>query len=68
MNAAVQMLGGFLRALQQRRRRRAFAAEARRQSLAAAECARDPLSDEHVSLKEFAALLDEDDFADEWKA
>ena len=68
MNAAVQMLRGFTRALVQRRERRAFAAEARRQSLAAAERARDSLSDEHVSLKEFAALLDEDDFADEWKA
>jgi len=45
--------------------RRAFEAEARRQSLEAAAAARDPHSDEHTVMHELEADLDE--FGDEWK-
>ena len=48
--------------------RRAFEAEARRQSLAIAQRARDPDSDEALVLREIEAALDRDDFASEWKA
>jgi hypothetical protein len=65
---AAQVLRDFMRAYVRNRERRAFEAEAGRQSIEAAELARDPRSDEHVSLKEFEALLDEDPFADQWKA
>jgi hypothetical protein len=64
---AAQVLRDLMRAYVRQRERRDFEAAARRQSLAAAERARDPASDDHASLKEFAALLDEDHFADEWK-
>lgn len=65
---AAQVLRDFMRAYVERRTRKAFEAEARRQSLAAAERARDPQSDEAQSLRDMAALLDADDFGDEWKA
>jgi predicted DNA-binding protein len=64
---AAQVLRDFMRAYVRRREDRAFAAEARRQSQAAAARARDTATDDHVSLEEFATLLDEDHFADEWK-
>jgi|SRR5271165_4818947 len=48
-----------------RRRRRAFEAEARRQSLEAAALARDPNSDEAAVMREIDAELSE--FFDEWK-
>jgi hypothetical protein len=51
-----------------RQQRKVFEAEARRQSRESAERARDPKSDEAASLRELEALLDEDDFRDEWKA
>ena len=65
---AAQVLREFMRAYVKNRERRAFEAKARRQSLEAAELSRDPLSDEHVSLKEYEALLEQDPFRDEWKA
>jgi hypothetical protein len=43
-------------------------AEARRQSLAIAERAGDQKSDEYAVMREIAAELDRDDFADEWTA
>jgi hypothetical protein len=43
-------------------------AEARRQSLAIAERAGDPKSDEYAVMQEIEAELDRDDFADEWTA
>jgi hypothetical protein len=49
----------------ERDRRRAFEAEARRQSLELAAAARDPNSDEAAVLRELDALFDE--FAREWK-
>jgi hypothetical protein len=49
----------------ERRRRRAFEAEARRQSLEAAAAARDPGSDEAAMLRWLDASLAE--LADEWK-
>jgi hypothetical protein len=45
--------------------RREFAAEARRQSRAAAAAARDPKSDEAQIMRELDALLDE--IADAWR-
>lgn len=65
---AAQVLRDFMRAYVKHRQRRAFEVEARRQSLEAADLARDPRSDEHVSLKELEALLDDGSFDDEWKA
>jgi hypothetical protein len=65
---AAQVLREFMRAYVEHRERRAFEAEARRQSLEAAERARDPNSDEHAVMREIEAEFDRDDFADEWKA
>jgi hypothetical protein len=48
--------------------RRAFEAEARRQSRAIADRARDPKSDEAQVMREIEAGLERNDFADEWKA
>jgi hypothetical protein len=45
-----------------RRERHRFEAEARRQSLAVAERARDPNSDEAAIMREIDAELDRDDF------
>jgi hypothetical protein len=50
------------------RQRRAFLNDAHRQSVEAANRARDRRSDDAVSLREFEGLLDEDHFADDWKA
>ncbi len=49
---AAQVLRDFMRAYVKQRERRAFEAEARRQSLEAAERARDPGSDEHAVMRE----------------
>lgn len=65
---AAQVLRDFMRAYVERQRRKAFEAEARRQSLAIAERARDPQSDEARSLMELDALFDEDQFRDDGKA
>jgi hypothetical protein len=65
---AAQVLREFMRAYVDRRQRRLFEAEARRQSLVIAERARDPESDEAQSLRELDAFLEADDFADDWKA
>ncbi|MGH7340788.1 MAG: ribbon-helix-helix protein, CopG family [Candidatus Rokuibacteriota bacterium] len=63
-------LGELLRELArervERERRREFEAEARRQSLAIAERARDPSTDEHALMRELEAELAEP--GDEWKA
>jgi plasmid stability protein len=64
-----QSLGELLRNLARDRvateRRRAFEAEARRQSLEAAAVARDPHSDEHAVMHELESDLEA--FGDEWK-
>lgn len=65
---AAQVLRDFMRSYVKQKERRAFEAEARRQSLAIAGRSHDPGSDDHVSLRELEALADEDSFADEWKA
>jgi len=65
---AAQVLRDFMRTYVKQKEDRAFAAEARRQSLAIAARSRDPGSDDHASLRELEALVDEDAFADEWKA
>jgi hypothetical protein len=65
---AAQVLREFMRGYVERRNRKAFEIEARRQSLAVAERARDPESDEVASLRELDALLEDDHCADEWKA
>lgn len=62
-------VGEFLRGLARNRveqeRRREFEAEAHRQSLAIAERARDPSTDEYAIMREMEAELA--DLADDWK-
>ena len=65
---AAQVLRAFMRAYVKQRERRAFEAEARRQSLAIAQRARDPNSDDYAVMREIEAEFERDDFADEWKA
>ncbi|MDB5396788.1 MAG: hypothetical protein JWM91_4294 [Rhodospirillales bacterium] len=65
---AAQLVRDFMRAYVRQRERRAFETEARRQSLAVAERARDPHSDEYAVMREIEVEFDRDDFADEWKA
>lgn len=65
---AAQVLRDFMRAYVERRNRKAFEAEARRQSREAAARARDPQSEEAQSLRDMESLLDADDFVDEWRA
>ena len=65
---AAQVLRDFMRAYVKQRERREFEAEARRQSLAIAERARDPTSDEYAVMRELEAELDSEDAADEWPA
>jgi hypothetical protein len=65
---AAQVLRDFMRSYVERRNRKAFEAEARRQSQEAAARAHDPRSDEAQSLKELETVFDEDHFGDEWKA
>jgi len=65
---AAQVVRDFMRAYVRQQERRTFEAEARRQSLLIAERARDPESDEAAVMRELEALLDQDSFADEWKA
>lgn len=57
-----------MRAYVKQRERRAFEAEAHRQSRAIAERAKEPNSDEYAVMREIEADLDRDDFAGEWKA
>lgn len=64
---AAQVVRDFMRAYVKQRERHAFATEARRQSLEAAERARDPDSDEYIVMREIEAEFDRDDFGDEWK-
>lgn len=65
---AAQVVRDFMRAYVKQRQRRAFEADARRQSLEAARHAADPTSDEFASMREIEAEFDRDDFADAWKA
>jgi hypothetical protein len=65
---AAQLLRDFMRSYVQQRERRAFEAEARRQSRAIAARAEDPRSDDYAVMQEMAAELQRDDFADKWKA
>lgn len=65
---AAQVVRDFMRAYVQQRERRAFATEARRQSLLIAERARDPGSDEAAVMREIDADLEHDAFSNEWKA
>jgi len=64
---AAQVVRDLMRAYVKQRARRAFAAEARRQSLEAAERARDPDSDEYAVTREIEAEFDRDDFGEERK-
>jgi hypothetical protein len=65
---AAQVVRDFMRAYVRQRERRTFEAEARRQSLEAAEQAKNPNSDEYAVMREIEAELDRDDFAGDWKA
>jgi hypothetical protein len=62
------VLRDLMRACVKQRERRAFEAEAQRQSHEAAGIARDPASEEHAIMREIGAEFDRDDFANEWKA
>jgi hypothetical protein len=59
---AAQVVRDFMRAYVRQRERRAFEAEARRQSRAAAAHARDPKSDEYAVMREIEAELADDSF------
>lgn len=59
---AAQVVRTFMRAYVLRSERRAFEAEARRQSRDAAALARDPTSDEYVVMREIEADLADDSF------
>jgi hypothetical protein len=64
---AAQVLRDFMRAYVHYRKRRAFASEARRQSLVVAAAAADPESEEAVIMRELDADLNSDAFAHEWR-
>jgi len=59
---AAQILRDFMRAYVKQRARRAFEAEARRQSLLIAAAARDPASDDAAVMREINAELEDDSF------
>jgi hypothetical protein len=59
---AAQVVRDFMRAYVKQRERRAFEAQARRHSLAAAEAARDPNSDEAQVMRELEAYMDSGSF------
>ncbi len=65
---AAQVLRDFMRAYVKQRERRAFEAEARRQSLIVAGAARDLNSDEAAVMREIEAELADASFRDEDKA
>ena len=64
---AARVLRNFMRIYVARRERRAFAAAARHQSLAAAAVAADPRSDEAAVMRELEADLDALQSGDEWR-
>ncbi len=64
---AAQVIRDFMRAYVKRRERRAFEAEARRQSRLLAAAARDPNSAEAEEMRWLEAFVDQDDVGDEWK-
>jgi hypothetical protein len=64
---AAQVLRSFMRVYVARRERRAFAAEAHRQSVAAAVTAADPESDEAAVMRELEADLDAIPPGEEWR-
>ena len=65
---AAEVLRRFMRSYVEQKKRGAFEAEARRQSLAVAARAQDPRSDEHAAMLELEGELDRDAFSAEWKA
>jgi hypothetical protein len=64
---AAQVLRDFMRAYVKRRERRAFEAEARRQSRQLAAEARDPTSSEAEEMRWLEAFVDQDHIGDEWQ-
>jgi hypothetical protein len=67
-NPAAQVLRNFMRSYLKQLERRAFEADARRQSRAISKRTKDPKSDEYAVMREIEADLDRDDFAGGWKA
>ena len=63
---AAQVIRDFMRAYVKRRERRAFEAEAHRQSRLLAASARDPSSAEAEEMRWLETLVDQDDLNDEW--
>jgi hypothetical protein len=64
---AAQVLRDFMRSYVRHRERRAFEAEARRQSQEAARAARDPNSDEYAVMREIEAYMDDPAFWADWR-
>lgn len=64
---AAQVIRDFMRAYVERRTRRAFEAEARRQSKRLAAAADEPGSPEAEELRWLEAFVDQDEFGDERK-
>jgi hypothetical protein len=59
---AAQVVRDFMRAYVKHRERRAFEAEARRQSLLVAAAASDPASDDYAVMREIEAELEDERF------
>lgn len=65
---AAQVLREFMRRYVAQRERALFDRDAGRQARTVAETAHNPESDTAAALRELDTLLDEDEFAAEWKA
>ncbi len=65
--SAAQLLRNFMRLYVEHRDRRKYSAEARRQSLAVAEAAADPATDEAAVMREIEAELTGVGSGDEWR-
>jgi len=65
---AAQVVRDFMRAYVKQRERRVFEAQARRDSLAVADAARDPTSDEAQVMRELEAHMDDSSFWADWTA
>lgn len=63
-----KVIGGLVRRYLAERERRPFEIAARRQSLAIAERTLDQNTDDAKVRGEIEAILEDDDFADEWRA
>lgn len=65
---AAQVVRDFMRAYVKQRERRAFEAQARRDSLAINKAASDPNSDEAQVMRELVAAMDDPSYWEGWEA